>query len=52
MASVLAKGFVAAKIVLPKRIIASDVFEPARGVFAKEVGGTDTHSNLACSSSP
>ena len=46
MASALAKGFVAAKIVSPKQIIASDVMEPARAVFAKEVGGAATDSNL------
>ena len=46
MASALAKGFVAAKIVAPKQIIASDVFEPARAAFAKDVGGSATNSNL------
>jgi pyrroline-5-carboxylate reductase len=46
MASALAKGFVAAKIVSPKQIIASDVMEPARAAFAKDVGGTAADSNL------
>ena len=46
MASALAKGFVAAKIVSPKQIIASDVMEPARTAFAKDVGGNATDSNL------
>ena len=46
MASALAKGFVAAKIVSPKQIIASDVMEAARAVFAKEVGGAASDSNL------
>jgi len=46
MASALAKGFVAAKIVSPKQIIASDVMEPARAAFAKDVGGNAADSNL------
>jgi pyrroline-5-carboxylate reductase len=46
MASALAKGFIAAKIVSPRQIIASDVMEPARAAFAKEVGVTVTVSNL------
>jgi pyrroline-5-carboxylate reductase len=46
MASALAKGFVAAKIVSPKQIIASDVMEPARAAFAKEVGGSVAESNI------
>lgn len=46
MASALAKGFVAAKIVSPKQIIASDVMEPARAAFAREVGGMVAESNL------
>src|SRR3954451_7527391 len=46
MASALAKGFVASKIVSPKQIIASDVMEPARAAFAKDVGGSVTDSNL------
>src|ERR1041385_8004032 len=46
MASALAKGFVAAKIVPPRQIIASDVMEPARAAFTKDVGGSATDSNL------
>jgi len=46
MASALAKGFVSAKIVSPKQIMASDVFEPARAAFAREVGATATDSSL------
>ena len=46
MASALAKGFVAGKIISPKLIIASDVMEPARTAFAKETGGNVTDSNL------
>jgi pyrroline-5-carboxylate reductase len=46
MALALAKGFVTAKIVLPKQIIASDVMEPARTAFGKEVGGSVTDSNI------
>jgi len=45
MASALAKGFVSAKIVSPRQIIASDVVEPARAAFAREVGGRATDSN-------
>ncbi|HWN97072.1 MAG TPA: pyrroline-5-carboxylate reductase [Methylomirabilota bacterium] len=46
MASALAKGFVAAKIVAPQQIIASDVMEPARAAFAKDVGGRVADSNV------
>jgi pyrroline-5-carboxylate reductase len=46
MASALAKGFVASKIVAAKQVIASDVFEPARAAFAKETGAAVTDSNL------
>jgi pyrroline-5-carboxylate reductase len=46
MASALAKGFVASKIVSAKQIIASDVMEPARAAFANEVGASVTPSNL------
>jgi pyrroline-5-carboxylate reductase len=46
MASALAKGFTAAKIVSPKQLIASDVMEAARDAFAKEVGGAAASSNL------
>jgi pyrroline-5-carboxylate reductase len=45
MASALAKGFVASKIVSPKQIIASDVMEPARKAFEKDVGATVADSN-------
>ena len=46
MASALAKGFVTARIVTPKQLIASDVMEPARAAFAKDVGGAVASSNL------
>ncbi len=46
MASALARGFVASRIVSPKQIIASDVVEPARAGFAKDVGGNVTDSNV------
>ena len=45
MASALAKGFVASKLVSPKQIIASDVMEPARAAFEKDVGATGADSN-------
>src|SRR5688572_15408328 len=46
MASALAKGFIAAKIVSPRQIIASDLMENARATFARDVGGTVTNANL------
>ena len=46
MASALAKGFIAAKIVSPRQIIASDLVENARAAFARDVGGTVSNSNL------
>ena len=46
MASALAKGFIAAKIVSPRQIIASDLMENARAAFARDVGGTVTNANL------
>jgi pyrroline-5-carboxylate reductase len=46
MASALAKGFVASKIVAAKQVIASDVFKPAREAFASDVGAGVTDSNL------
>ena len=46
MASALAKGFVASKIVAAKQVIASDVFKPAREAFASDVGAAVTDSNL------
>lgn len=45
MASALAKGFAAAKIVSPKQIIASDVVPAARDAFAKDVGSAAADSN-------
>jgi pyrroline-5-carboxylate reductase len=45
MASALAKGFIASKIVSPKHIIASDVMEPARKAFEKDVGASVADSN-------
>ncbi len=46
MASALAKGFVAAKMVSPRQVIASDLMEAARAAFTKEVGGKAAKSNL------
>ena len=46
MASALAKGFIASKIVTPRQIIASDVMEPARTAFGKEIGAQTATSNL------
>ena len=46
MASALAKGFVASKIVSPRQLIAGDVMEPARAAFAKETGARAANSNL------
>src|SRR3954470_16727066 len=46
MASALAKGFVAAKIISAKQLIASDVFEGARKAFADDLGAKATASNL------
>jgi len=45
MATALAKGFIHAGLVTNKQIIASDVFDPARAAFAKEVGAKVTASN-------
>ena len=45
MASALAKGFIAARLVTPRQIIASDVMEPARAAFAKEVGAQAASAN-------
>ncbi len=45
MASALAKGFIASKIVSAKQIMASDVVEPARAAFEKDVGAAVTGSN-------
>src|ERR1041385_3055058 len=46
MATALAKGFVQAKLVTAKEIIASDVSEVAREAFAKETGAKTTASNV------
>lgn len=45
MATALAKGFVNAKLVKPDQIIASDVIEPARSAFARDVGAKSTAYN-------
>ena len=45
MASALAKGFVAARIVSPQQIIASDVIEAARTAFAADVGVQTARTN-------
>jgi pyrroline-5-carboxylate reductase len=45
MATALAKGFIRAKLVTPKQIIASDPLSAATAAFAKEVGSKTTASN-------
>jgi pyrroline-5-carboxylate reductase len=45
MATALAKGFVRAEIAFPKEIIASDVADIARNIFAKQTGAKTTASN-------
>jgi pyrroline-5-carboxylate reductase len=45
MATALAKGFIRAKLVTPKQIIASDPLPAATAAFAKEVGAKTTASN-------
>jgi pyrroline-5-carboxylate reductase len=45
MATALAKGFVKAGIVTVQNLIASDVMEPARAAFEKEVGAKISASN-------
>ena len=45
MATALARGFVRAKIVFPKEIIAGDVSAAARAAFTKETGTKTTASN-------
>ena len=45
MASALAKGFVAARIVSPQQIIASDVIEAARTAFAADVKAQIARTN-------
>jgi pyrroline-5-carboxylate reductase len=51
MATALAKGFVNAGLTSGKQIIASDVIEPARAAFAKEVGASAVESNLGVAKS-
>lgn len=46
MATALAKGFVQAKIVSAKEIVASDPIKSSREAFAKEVGAKVSESNL------
>jgi pyrroline-5-carboxylate reductase len=46
MATALAKGFVRAKLVTPKQIIASDPLPAAAAAFAREVGAKTTISNV------
>jgi pyrroline-5-carboxylate reductase len=45
MATALAKGFIRAKLVTPRQIIASDPVSAAATAFAKEVGAKTTASN-------
>jgi pyrroline-5-carboxylate reductase len=45
MATALAKGFIRAKLVTPKQIIASDPISAATAAFGKEVGAKTTASN-------
>ncbi|HEY3931281.1 MAG TPA: pyrroline-5-carboxylate reductase [Verrucomicrobiae bacterium] len=45
MATALAKGFVRAEIVFPKEIIAGDVADIARNIFAKQTGAKTTTQN-------
>jgi len=45
MATALARGFVRAEIVFPKEIIASDLTDIARNIFAKQTGAKTTASN-------
>ena len=45
MGTALAKGFIRAKLVTPKQIIASDPVSAATGAFAKDVGAKTTASN-------
>ena len=46
MATALARGFVHAGLLPADQIIASDVVEPARAAFAREVGGKVATTNL------
>lgn len=45
MATALAKGFIRAKLVTPKQMIASDPVSAAATAFAKEIGARTTGSN-------
>ena len=45
MATALARGFVRARLVTPKQVMASDPSRAARAVFAKAVGARTTTSN-------
>jgi pyrroline-5-carboxylate reductase len=45
MATALAKGFIRAKLVTPRQLIASDPLSAATAAFAKEVGSKTTASN-------
>ena len=45
MATALAKGFIRAKLVTPKQIIASDPVSAATAAFAREIGAKITASN-------
>jgi pyrroline-5-carboxylate reductase len=45
MGTALAKGFIRAKLVTPKQIIAGDPVSAATAAFAKDVGGKTTSSN-------
>lgn len=47
MATALAQGFIRAKLVSPKQIIASDSVSAARTAFARETGAKSVASNLA-----
>src|SRR5437763_6764276 len=46
MATALANGFVRAKLVTAKQLIASDTVEAARSAFARETGAKTVASNL------
>ncbi|MBM3831428.1 MAG: pyrroline-5-carboxylate reductase [Verrucomicrobia bacterium] len=47
MATALARGFIAAKLISAKNIVASDVIEAAREAFANETGVQPMPTNLA-----
>src|SRR5437764_11686503 len=46
MATALARGFIRAKLVTPKQVMASDPIASARAEFAKGLGAKTTTSNL------